>query len=104
MLRHAFVLHNPTRNVSERASSGDESAPNGGRVFGRWRGGSPQVERVATARPMQEVRILVRVRGFKSSVVPVLTDFTNAIISRHGGVAMDDPTAFDRDGHTSRDG
>jgi hypothetical protein len=40
MLRHTFVLHNRTRNVSDRASSGDESAPNGGRVFGRWRGGS----------------------------------------------------------------
>jgi hypothetical protein len=50
---------------------------------------------------MPEVRILVRVRGFKSSVVPVLTDFANAIVSRHGGVAMDDPTAFDRDGYIS---
>jgi hypothetical protein len=50
---------------------------------------------------MPEVRILVRVRGFKSSVVPVLTDFANAIASRHGGVAMDDPAAFDRDGHIS---
>ena len=50
---------------------------------------------------MPDVRILVRVRGFKSSVVPVLTDFANAIVSQHGGVAMDDPTAFDRDGHIS---
>jgi hypothetical protein len=50
---------------------------------------------------MPEARIRVRVRGFKGSVVPVLTDFTNAIVPRHGGVAMDDPTAFDRDGHIS---
>jgi hypothetical protein len=31
----------------------------------------------------------------------VLTDFTNAIVSQHGGVAMDDPTAFDRDAYIS---
>jgi hypothetical protein len=50
---------------------------------------------------MPEVRILVRVRGFKGSVVPVLTDFMNAIVPQHGGVAMDDPKAFDRDGYIS---
>jgi hypothetical protein len=50
---------------------------------------------------MPEVRILVRVRGFTRSVVPVLTDFMNAIVPQHGGVAMDDPTAFDRDGYIS---
>ena len=50
---------------------------------------------------MPEARILVRVRGFKGSVVPVLTEFTNAIVPHHGGVAMDDPTAFDRDGYIS---
>jgi len=50
---------------------------------------------------MPEVRILVRVRGLRGSVVPVLTEFMHGIVPQHGGVAMDDPTAFDRDGYIS---
>src|SRR6266511_310949 len=76
------------------------------RSSGRWRGGSSLARACMpphgyAARAMPKVRILVRVRGFTGSVVPVLTDVMNGIVPQHGGVAMDDPTAFDRDGYIS---